>query len=73
LCSVIDPGDQITTWLDSSPICATRPQLTQTMFTGVGEQVGDAQLFGQLSQFSVVLVIEKLRIQPVLLAAVLYR
>ncbi|WP_442866129.1 hypothetical protein, partial [Aeromonas sp. QDB56] len=25
LCSVIDPGDQITTWLDSSPICATRP------------------------------------------------
>ncbi|WP_270805408.1 hypothetical protein [Aeromonas sp. QDB56] len=22
---MIDPGDQITTWLDSSPICATRP------------------------------------------------
>ncbi|MFU1506095.1 hypothetical protein [Aeromonas veronii] len=48
-------------------------QLTQTMFTGVGEQVGDAKLFGQLAQLSIALVIEKPRIQPVLLAAVLYR
>ncbi|WP_270805441.1 urea ABC transporter substrate-binding protein [Aeromonas sp. QDB56] len=31
MCSVIDPGDQITTWLDSSPICATRPSLSGTM------------------------------------------
>ncbi|MNH23095.1 hypothetical protein D3C79_829780 [compost metagenome] len=48
-------------------------QLTQTMFTGMGEQICDAKLLGQFSQLSVVLVIEEPWVQPVLLVAVLYR
>ena len=54
---MIDPGDQITTWLDSSPICATRPSAVKILGTiesvvagAQSEQSQRVQLISDLKQ-----------------------